>query len=84
MITAVQSLASVFGLVTILALVVYIMTRERKAGAAIKEAEYVKDVAEETKRQADVLVEHGTDADVIDLLHRKAADQRRREAEGNG
>lgn len=53
-------------------------TRERER------ADYNEAAAKEIKKQADNLVERRTDADVVGSLRSKAADKRKRDADGHG
>ena len=54
----------------------------QKATKEKERADYNEATAKEVAKQAGTLVEHLTDDDVTRLLRRKAADKRKREAEG--
>lgn len=54
----------------------------KQATAANERADYNEATAKEVVKQSDNLLEHITDADVVKLLTKKAADKRKRETEG--
>ena len=69
--------------VTIFLCVVLLLVRiAEDKGQNQERARASEDVSHETKKQAEKLVEHRTDGDVVSSLRRKAAHKREREAAG--
>ena len=79
----IASLVIAGGMAVTLAVILLALRNAKQTGRQEVRKEQAIDTAIETKGQADVMVEHRTDADVVAGLRSKAAAKRKREAERN-